>query len=263
MQLILVGRGDAGLKRLRSAFSPGAAAIADGDALLAAGELEPPAPLGETDGVALILIDAANGPQARRVAGALLAAHGGRRALLVQSDTAGAAWAAWKQAHCGQAAAIDADFPARDPEGFAGWFAKRFDMKAPGVHACGPHEVAGPHAAPPRPLPAPRATACPAPTGLTRLKAQLRERLWAWRHGAAAVAAVRGSPHFDADWYLAVNPDVAAAGLDPALHYLAAGAAEARAPGPGFSTAAWYARHPEARRKGVNPLLALSEDGGS
>lgn len=39
---------------------------------------------------------------------------------------------------------------------------------------------------------------------------------------------------FDADWYLANNTDVAAAGMSAALHYLHHGAAEGRVPCPGF-----------------------------
>lgn len=44
---------------------------------------------------------------------------------------------------------------------------------------------------------------------------------------------------FDAGWYLQAYPEVAAAGLDPALHYLAHGADEGRDPGPRFSTSGY------------------------
>src|SRR6266550_9585725 len=45
---------------------------------------------------------------------------------------------------------------------------------------------------------------------------------------------LRDSSFFDAKWYLQQNPDVAAAGLDPVLHYLMIGANEGRDPGPLF-----------------------------
>jgi hypothetical protein len=44
--------------------------------------------------------------------------------------------------------------------------------------------------------------------------------------------AVRLSPSFDAAWYLAANPDVARAGIEPASHYLVFGKAEGRRPHP-------------------------------
>lgn len=47
-----------------------------------------------------------------------------------------------------------------------------------------------------------------------------------------AVRALEAGSHFDGGWYLLKNPDVVAAGLSPALHYLRAGAGEGRAPGP-------------------------------
>jgi FMN phosphatase YigB (HAD superfamily) len=46
------------------------------------------------------------------------------------------------------------------------------------------------------------------------------------QHGAAL--GLSPSPFFDGPWYLADNPDVAAAGLNPLLHYLDCGRAEGR-----------------------------------
>jgi hypothetical protein len=60
---------------------------------------------------------------------------------------------------------------------------------------------------------------------------------------------------FDAAWYLAQNPDVAAAGADPALHFLLHGAADGRDPGPGFSTAHYLALYPDVKAAGINPLV--------
>ena len=66
---------------------------------------------------------------------------------------------------------------------------------------------------------------------------------------------MRASAAFDASWYRAAYPDVVAAGVDPALHYLRRGAAEGRAPLPvanpppprlaltGQNYRAWVAAH--------------------
>jgi hypothetical protein len=69
------------------------------------------------------------------------------------------------------------------------------------------------------------------------------------------VATLRGSPLFDAAWYLRTYPDVAAAGADPVEHYLAFGAAEGRDPGPEFDTDAYLRANPDVAEAGVNPLL--------
>lgn len=45
--------------------------------------------------------------------------------------------------------------------------------------------------------------------------------------------------YFDPGWYLAQNPDVAAEGIDPLLHYLVCGEAEGRRPS-GWFDPAWY-----------------------
>lgn len=61
------------------------------------------------------------------------------------------------------------------------------------------------------------------------------------------------SSFFDRDWYLKTYHDVAAAGVDPVLHYLKHGAMEERNPAPNFD-ANWYLQtYPEVR--GQNPLL--------
>ena len=63
------------------------------------------------------------------------------------------------------------------------------------------------------------------------------------------------TPFFDTAFYLVANPDVAAAGLNPLHHYLAGGAEEGRAAGPGFDTAYYIAQNPEVGLSGMNPLL--------
>jgi chromosome segregation ATPase len=72
---------------------------------------------------------------------------------------------------------------------------------------------------------------------------------------------VRTSGLFDADWYLATYPDVAAAGIDPLAHYLEHGASEGRDPGPGFSSRAYLARYPDVAEAGLNPLMHYLEFG--
>jgi glycosyltransferase involved in cell wall biosynthesis/2-polyprenyl-3-methyl-5-hydroxy-6-metoxy-1,4-benzoquinol methylase len=69
------------------------------------------------------------------------------------------------------------------------------------------------------------------------------------------VAVIRSSPLFDGDWYLAHNPDVAAAGTDAAEHYLHHGGFEERDPGPHFNSAFYLQSNPDVRRHGMNPLL--------
>ena len=73
--------------------------------------------------------------------------------------------------------------------------------------------------------------------------------------------AIRTSELFDADWYLAAYPDVAAAGLNPALHYLQKGWLETRDPGPDFNTSRYLKANPDIARAGMNPLLHYIEHG--
>jgi len=72
---------------------------------------------------------------------------------------------------------------------------------------------------------------------------------------ALATRAFCAPALFDAGWYLARNPDVAAAGIDPWLHYLEFGAGEGRDPNPVFDTDWYVSTHAQARVGGINPLL--------
>ena len=83
------------------------------------------------------------------------------------------------------------------------------------------------------------------------LPRRIRER----RILQAQLRTLTASPLFDRDWYLAQNPDVAAAGLDPAEHYLKRGAAEGRSPGPGFDAVSYLAAYPDVAATGQDPLL--------
>jgi SAM-dependent methyltransferase/glycosyltransferase involved in cell wall biosynthesis len=69
-----------------------------------------------------------------------------------------------------------------------------------------------------------------------------------------ALRTVRGSPLFNANWYLSRYEDVQTAGIDPALHYVCHGAAQGRDPGPRFSTRYYVDAYPDVPRSGYNPL---------
>jgi hypothetical protein len=81
------------------------------------------------------------------------------------------------------------------------------------------------------------------------------------RRSEAPVERIRNSALFAADRYLEANPDVRAAGWDPAEHYLAHGAAEGRDPGPHFSTRAYLAGNPDVAAAGINPLVHYESRG--
>jgi len=68
-------------------------------------------------------------------------------------------------------------------------------------------------------------------------------------------ALVSRSGLFDQAWYLAENPDVAEAGLNPVVHYLRFGFREGREPGPDFDTAFYLSQAPEAKSGDLAPLL--------
>ena len=70
-----------------------------------------------------------------------------------------------------------------------------------------------------------------------------------WRQGLNPDAL------FDTDYYLAQNPDVRAAGVDPLQHYEAYGWREQRDPSLLFSVSKYLTMNPDVRAAGVNPLL--------
>ncbi len=67
-------------------------------------------------------------------------------------------------------------------------------------------------------------------------------------------AALAG-PEFDADFYLRVNPDIVAAGVDPLAHFLAAGWREGRDPALWFSIRDYQEIYPDIAQAKVNPFL--------
>jgi len=66
---------------------------------------------------------------------------------------------------------------------------------------------------------------------------------------------------FDADWYLATYPDVAAGGTDPARHYLEFGWREGRNPSALFSTKDYLKANADVAEQGINPLVHYLEFG--
>lgn len=65
---------------------------------------------------------------------------------------------------------------------------------------------------------------------------------------------IASSPHFDSAFYLEANPDVKAAGIDPAIHYVLSGAAEGRVPSTGWSDSSYHKANPDIAAQ-LNPLL--------
>jgi len=59
---------------------------------------------------------------------------------------------------------------------------------------------------------------------------------------------------FDTNYYLSHNLDVARAGIDPLLHFEASGWREGRDPGPGFSVSSYLQHNRDVALAGINPL---------
>ncbi len=77
----------------------------------------------------------------------------------------------------------------------------------------------------------------------------------------AEAAALRASPLFDAEFYLANHPDLAAARHDPAAHFAWVGAQSGAMPNRYFDTAWFLARNPAVAASGENPLLHWLREG--
>jgi O-antigen biosynthesis protein len=68
---------------------------------------------------------------------------------------------------------------------------------------------------------------------------------------------------FDAKWYLRRYPDVAAAGIDPLVHYVRSGAKEGRNPNPVFDGTWYLDRYPDVAAAGANPLVHYIQHGSN
>ena len=96
---------------------------------------------------------------------------------------------------------------------------------------------------------------------------QLPRRLRARREQRAPIPDVAAVPVFDADWYLATYPDVAASGQNPLRHYMKSGMAEGRDPSeeqaqaravassPFFDRDWYLAQYPDVAAAGLDPVL--------
>jgi hypothetical protein len=62
-------------------------------------------------------------------------------------------------------------------------------------------------------------------------------------------------PEFDAEYYLAANPDIASAGHDPLDHFLLSGWREGRDPSPAFSLRDYLEIYPDIADAGMNPFV--------
>jgi len=79
--------------------------------------------------------------------------------------------------------------------------------------------------------------------------------------GAQTGVAVGPDPLFDAVFYLAHNPDVAAAGVAPYQHYMTMGWHESRDPDAYFQTQYYLKQNPDVAAAGVNPLQHFESSG--
>lgn len=66
---------------------------------------------------------------------------------------------------------------------------------------------------------------------------------------------ISNSALFDKEWYLANNPDVKRAGVNPAVHFIRNGDLEKRNPGPLFDAQGYLLANPDVRQAGYNSLL--------
>lgn len=65
----------------------------------------------------------------------------------------------------------------------------------------------------------------------------------------------------DVPYYLTANPDVTAAGVDPANHFLLTGWTEGRNPSASFSTSLYLAGYPDVKAAGIDPLIHYQQFG--
>lgn len=79
--------------------------------------------------------------------------------------------------------------------------------------------------------------------------------------GTAAPIGGITSNGFDPSYYLARNPDVQAAGVDPYQHFLNSGWSEGRDPSASFSTTGYRNANPDVKAAGANPLLHYDSSG--
>lgn len=78
---------------------------------------------------------------------------------------------------------------------------------------------------------------------------------------ADEIAELQRSDLFDEEYYLSRYPDVAAAKINAAHHYLAFGWREGRDPSVAFHTSSYLEKNPDVAAAGINPLLHFLQYG--
>jgi hypothetical protein len=73
---------------------------------------------------------------------------------------------------------------------------------------------------------------------------------------------VKKSGFFKESWYLARNPDICAAGVDPLDHFCRYGDRELRLPGPLFDSRTYVATWSDVAASGMGPPFLLLDAGG-
>ena len=101
---------------------------------------------------------------------------------------------------------------------------------------------------------------------LTGLVERLQRAVTPWkrtrfRNRAWEAGIIRASRLFRPLYYLERYPDVAAADIDPLLHYIQHGAAEGRIPHPLFDPDFYWTQVPEAERGALSPLAHFASAG--
>lgn len=75
------------------------------------------------------------------------------------------------------------------------------------------------------------------------------------------IALLEVSQHFDKQWYIEQNPDIASSNMQPAEHYLKFGALEGRSPSPNFDTDFYITQNHDVAEAGHHPLLHFLRHG--
>ena len=90
---------------------------------------------------------------------------------------------------------------------------------------------------------------------------RLKEKLTNHRYNKNEMEFIVAKGLFNTDWYLAQNPDVVAAKVNPLQHFLESGWKEGRDPSPFFNTNWYLAQNLDVAAAKVNPLQHFLESG--
>ncbi len=82
-----------------------------------------------------------------------------------------------------------------------------------------------------------------------------RFRLLRWLKTRRDIDLIEKSDFFEPAWYAENNLDVQAQGAALAKHFVLFGGKEGRAPGPNFSARHYFAKNPDVAASGINPLI--------